>query len=325
MSSKINAALNRRSALRVGAVGAAATAATVVTATGAEAAAGQPVLQGLSNAAGAAGTTLVSNGSAITLTVKNTGPGAAAFFFGQNNNGFAGGTGSGSKYGLSAANTGAPGTGAAMAASGGKNTGILANTANFDRYAVEATNLSTMDTGGGAGGGVWADGGDGVGVAALSPMGVPAVVSIGDTYYVQGHEVVLTASSLVYGATSANGPEVSFAGYATLDIEGRTTVELTGPSWNNGATWADVGNTNGGVSVTAINQPMPNLWMNVDEGGTVTISGGAPGGTVSWRVAGNRNDWASFEPMSATRAAGGSRIAKGKDLAARILRRAGRD
>jgi hypothetical protein len=46
---------------------------------------------------------------------------------------------------------------------------------------------------------------------------------------------------------------------------------------------------------------------------------------VSWRVAGTRNDWASFEPMSTTRAAGGSRIAQRKDIAARILRRAGRD
>lgn len=324
MSTTTNAAVGRRSAVRIGAVGAAATAATVATASNAEAAAGQAVLQGRTNTAGTAGTTLTSSGTAIALTVKNTGAGAAAFFFGQNNNGFAGGTGAGSKYGLSAANTGVASGGAAMAASGSNNTGVLANTNNLDRFAVEATNLSGVDSGEGSGGGLWADGGDGTGVVAISTVGVPAVVSIGDSYYIEGHEVVLTANSTVWGATSANGPEVSFSGYATLDAGGAATVNLAGPTWSDGATWGDVGNADHGQLVSPTSGPMPNLWISTDEGGTVTISGGAPGGTVSWRVSGSRNDWTGSAPSATARAAGGRRFATGKDFAARILKRAGR-
>ncbi|KGN42086.1 hypothetical protein N801_02455 [Knoellia aerolata DSM 18566] len=298
-------------------MGAAASAVTVVTATGAEAAPGQPILQGLSNNAGTAGTTLISAGSGITLTVRNNGAGAGAFFFAQNNNGFAGGTGAGSKYGLSAANTGSASSGAGMAASGINNTGVLANTANVDRYAVEATNLSTTSSGdGGAGGGIWADGGDGVGIAALSPIGVPAVVSIGDTYYIEGHEVVLTLSSVVYGVTSANGPEVTFSGQITLNGSGAGAATL------DAATVADVDLTEPVSLVSPITGPMPNLWISTSPAGVVSVAGGAAGGTVSYRVIGVRNDWSIALDAADTKAK--RTTARAKSLATALLKRAGR-
>ncbi len=319
MSRTINAALDRRTAIRAGAVGAAATAATVATATGAEAAAGQPVLQGLSNNAGTAGTTLTSSGSAISLTVRNTGAGAAAFFFGQNNNGFAGGTGAGGKYGLSAANTGVASSGAALAASGSNNSGVLANTANVDRYAVEATNLSTTSSGdGGAGGAIWADGGEGTGVVAVSPFGVPAVVSIGDTYLMEGHEIVLTATSVVFGVTSANGPEVTFSGTITLDGAGAGTSML------DGSTVQDV-DLSSAVSLVSPNSgPMASLWITTSDAGVVSVAGGTAGGTVSFRVVATRVDWA-FGPTAADSAAARTTArTTAKKRAAGLLERAGR-
>lgn len=327
MSDVTNPAFDRRAAIRVGAIGAATTAAAtaaVAAASSAEAAAGQAVLQGRANYPGATTTSLLATGAGIALTVKNTGAGAAGYFFAANNNGFAGGTAAANKVGLSTANTATvAGSGAAMTGVGGYNSGIIANTKNMDRFAIEAVNLSSVGVNG-EGGGLYAEGGEAPGVLAISNVGIPGVVSIGDTVLVEGHEVVLTTNSAVWGATSANGPEVSFSGYATLDWEGRTTIDLKGPTWNNGATWSDVGNTSNGQSVTPIGGPMPNLWMNTNAEGVVTISGGTPGGTVSWRVAGTRVDWSGFTPGTATRAAGGGRLAKAKEFAARALKRADR-
>ena len=321
MSTKANTALDRRAAMRFGAVGAATTAAAVAGASTAQAAAGQAVLQGRVNTPGATDTSIIAPTAGIAFTVKNTGAGAAGYFFASNGNGFAGGTSASGKLGLSTANTATTaGSGAAMGAVGVNNSGVLANTKNIDRFAVEAINLSTVGTDG-AGGGLFAEGGEVPGVVAISNVGVPAVISVGDTIYVEGHEVVLTANSAVWGSTSANGPEVSFSGYATLDYQGGTTVDLTGPTFYNGSQWADVGNTSNGQFVTPIGGPMPNLWMLTTEAGLVTISGGTPGGTVSWRVLGTRTDLAGLTPGTATRAAGGSRLAKGKEFAARMVTR----
>ena len=176
----------------------------------------------------------------------------------------AGGTGAGSKYGLSAANTGGASTGAALAASGGNNSGVLANTTNVDRYAVEATNISTTSSGdGGAGGALWADGGEGAGVVALSPIGVPAVVSIGDTYYVEGHEVVLGLNSVFFGVTSANGPEVTFSGQIVLNGSGAGTFDLTDVGID------DVDLAEPVSLVSPITGPMPNLWISTSPAGVV--------------------------------------------------------
>ncbi|EAP99558.1 hypothetical protein JNB_05280 [Janibacter sp. HTCC2649] len=304
MSTKVNAALDRRTAIRFGAVGAAATAATaatVATASNAEAAAGQAILAGRANSAGTAGTTLTTASTAIGLTVKNTGAGAGAFFFAQNNNGFAGGTGAANKYGLSAANTGAVGVGAAMAASGGNNTGVLANTNNSDKYALEGVNLSGVGTS--DGGGIYAEGGDGVGLLSISNIGVPAVVSIGDVIYVEGHEVVITLNSVVFGVTSADGPEVTYSRTVTLDGSGAATVDFAGPDSD------DVDFASAIPLVSANSAPMPNLWITIT-GTQVKIAGGVAGGTASFRVVASRTDWGGAPTAGARRAPAGVDIAK---------------
>lgn len=281
MSTKINDALDRRAAVRLGACGAAATALGVATATDAGAAAGQAVLQGRANAAGTAGTSLTSSGSAITLTVKNTGTGAGAFFFAQNNNGFAGGTGAANRYGLSAANTGPLGNGAALAASGGNNTGILANTTHENSFALEAVNLAESSS---SGGGVLVDGGANPALVTLGDSHVPSVISIGNTFLVDGYHVALTRNSAVYGAFSGSMGEVAFDGRATLDANGAATVDLS-----TSFVWADLTLEWSKLSVTPNSGPMPNLWMtDAPKGGL--IQGGTPGGRVTWRIVANRTD-----------------------------------
>ncbi|EAP99559.1 hypothetical protein JNB_05285 [Janibacter sp. HTCC2649] len=286
MSPKTNPALDRRTAIRVGAVGAVATTAAVATATTAGAAAGQAVLAGRANSAGTAGTTLTTSSTAIGLTVKNTGAGAGAFFFAQNNNGFAGGTGSGSKYGLSAANTGpTAGNGAGLAASGINNTGILANTSNPDRFAIEAVNLASTSS---VGGGLLVDGGEAnAAIVAVAAFTLPALISVGDTFIVEGQEVALTRNSVVWGATSADGNEVNFSAEATLDGMGTATVDLTGPILE------DVNFYSSRVFVTPNSGPMPNLWISRTTTGA-HIQGGTAGGTVSWRIVAYRTDLPGF-------------------------------
>lgn len=323
MSKKANSALDRRSAIRFGAVGAAATAATaatVATASNAQAAAGQAVLQGRVNTPGATDTSIIAPTPGIAFTVKNTGAGAAGYFFAANGNGFAGGTSAANKLGLSTANTATvAGAGAAMGAVGVNNTGVLANTRNLDRFAVEAVNLSTVDSGEGGGGALWADGGSGVGVAAISPIGVPAVVSIGDLYYIEGHEVVETASGAVaYGVTSAMGPEVAFSTKLTLNGSGAASWDLTEGS-------EDVDFTNAVSLVSANSAPMPNLWITTNPStNVVSVAGGTAGGSVSVRVIGVRNDWSGYEAGKTGRSAGGARVAKAKSFAGRLAKRARR-
>lgn len=276
--------VRRRTALRAGAAGVAAAAASVVAiSSGAQAAAGQPVVQGGSNVVGTPTTYLFSSGATPTLQVRNTGSGAAAFFFGQNQNGFAGGTGGANRYGLSAANTGAAGTGAGMAASGGNNTGILANTANADRYAMEAVNLATAE---GMSGGVLADGGQGVGLVAVTdnPQ-VPALVvggatvSFGDTILSTGAlALTYTDTAELFGVVSAGRPALTLAGTTTLSADGSATITLP-PEVVNGADTADAS-----VVATPRSGSMPNLFASVSGTGVVTISGGTASGTVNYQV-----------------------------------------
>jgi hypothetical protein len=305
MSKKTNAALDRRAALRFGAVGAVATTATVVAASSADAAAGQAVLQGRANYPGATDTSIIAPTAGIAFTVKNTGAGAAGYFFAAKGNGFAGGTSAPGKFGLSTANTATvAGTGAAMGAVGVNNSGVLANTKNMDRFAVEAVNLSTVGING-EGGGLYAEGGEAPGVIAISNIGIPAVVSVGDNFLVEGHEVVLMPNSLAFGATSAVGPEVSFSGTVTLDGAGSGTFDLTGMGVD------DVDLSMATPLVSANTGPMPNLWVTV-VGTLVQIQGGAPGGKASFRVVGYRTDWggAPLAGKSARRTATGADVAK---------------
>lgn len=314
MSTKINAALDRRTALRVGAAGAAATAVGVALASDADAAAGQAVLQGRTNTVGTPGTVLTSSGTEISLTVRNTGAGAAAFFFGQNNNGFAGGTGSGTKYGLSAANTGAAGTGAAVAASGGNNTGILANTTNSDRFALEAVNLSPLSSLGGA---VLADGGEAnPAVVAIASESIPSLIALGDTFVIDSYEIALTANGLVFGATSAYGPEVTFTGETQLDQSGASTITLTG------AVLEDLHLADSHCFATPNSGPMPSLWMRRTAEGAA-IEGGTPGGVVSWRIVTFRSDlrgWVGLPDQGKVAAALDADAVRRTAAAARALR-----
>lgn len=284
MSDKTNPAFDRRAALRVGAIGAAATAA-VAAASSAEAAAGQAVLQGRANYPGATDTSIIAPTAGIAFTVKNTGAGAAGYFFASNGNGFAGGTSAANKFGLSTANTSTvAGTGAAMGAVGVNNSGVLANTKNMDRFAVEAVNLSSVGTNG-EGGGLYAEGGEAPAVVGISNIGVPAAIMIGDEFYVEGHELVISLSgNLYYGTTSIVGPEVNVQQTVTLNGSGALTVALVGPGLE------DLEFTNAAPVVSPNSGPMPNLWIRV-EGDNLVISGGTAGGTVSYRISGYRTDW----------------------------------
>ncbi|EAP99557.1 hypothetical protein JNB_05275 [Janibacter sp. HTCC2649] len=325
MSTKVNAALDRRTVIRFGAVGAAATAATaatVATASDAEAAAGQAVIQGAVNTVGTAGTTISSSGSAITLTVKNTGAGAAAFFFGQNNNGFAGGTGAANKYGLSAANTGVVGTGAAMAASGGKNTGVLANTNNSDKFAVEAINLGTTGTFDASGGGLYVESEtNSPALVAVAPPGIPAVVSVSDVLIFDGHQIAVTQGDAVLFAEMASRAEVSYTETVTLNGFGAAAV-----TWP--ATYIASGDLDlaGAKAVVSPNSgPMPGLWITTDANGGISISGGTASGKVTFRVTASRKDvWSWVEPGS-RKAATSSLTSAKRAVAAARARTAARD
>ena len=122
---------------------------------------------------------------------------------------------------------------------------------------------------------------------------------------VDGHEVVLTASSGVFGVTSADGPEVTFSQTVTLDGAGAATYDLAGPTID------DVDLDSAILLVSANSGPMPNLWITLT-GTQVKIAGGVASGTASFRVVAFRTDWgnAASRSGSARRAPAGVDIAK---------------
>ncbi len=279
---------DRRGALRLGATVAAVGGLGVIGAAKADASAGQPVVQGAVNTVGTAGTTITSSGSAITLTGKNTGAGAAAFFFAQNNNGFAGGTGSGSKVGLSAANTGAAGTGAAVSAVGKNNTGIVCNTTNLARFALTATNLSTAT---GSGGGILAAGGSNPAIVATSGFtNVPSIYAVGDILAEDSLYVTLSSASVVamYAPMTPGFPDViQHMRVATPTATTTVTVpdEFTVVANPSAVT----------VMATPNSGAMPDLAADVSVAGapavmTLTLTGCTAGGTVSVTLAAPRQD-----------------------------------
>ena len=319
MSNKVNAALDRRTAIRFGAVGAAATAATaaaVATATDAQAAAGQAVLQGRVNTPGATDTSIIAPTPGIAFTVKNTGTGAAGYFFAAKGNGFAGGTAAGNKVGLSTANTGPASSGAAMGANGINNTGVLTSSMNPERFAIEATNFAQDFSD--AGGAVLADGGlAGVGLLAFTAyFDVPAVLSSGDTWHVDGginRDFTSTNFVELDGVTSVNGPEVTFSGQVQLS-GGLASVQIP-------VELVDDLDLSSPVSLVSPNTgAMPNLWITTSATGAVSISGGVGSGTVSYRVVAQRSDVATFSSelarstqrgsLADVRSAGGKRQPK---------------
>jgi hypothetical protein len=271
--------VSRRGAMLAAAATTAAGGAAVLTAGSAEAATGQAVIQGGANNAGAGATSLTSASANPTFSVKNTGSGAGALFQAVNNNGFAGGTFAGNKYGLSAANSGAAGTGAAMAASGVNNTGVLANTSNGEKYAVFASNYSADAQAGGAA--VFADGGKNAGAVIF---GDPAIVTFGDLVLIDRSDIVSFPSETsppLFVSWSATDAQVTLTGSVTLDGSGTATV-APGPE----TAWADMDlASSGSVFVSSNTGPMPNLYAIVDNvAKTLHINGGTAGGTVSYQV-----------------------------------------
>jgi hypothetical protein len=130
----------RRNLLAAGVAGAAAVAAAgAARPQSAQAAPGQAVILGATNGSGTLGTTIVAASTAPAVTIRNTGAGAGALMTSLNSNGFAGGSYSPNRYGLSAANFATvAGSGAAIAASGAQNDGILTSTVNPNRAGLFA-------------------------------------------------------------------------------------------------------------------------------------------------------------------------------------------
>lgn len=279
---------DRRGALRLGATVAAVGGLGVIGAAKADASAGQPVVQGAINTVGSAGTTITSSGSAITLTGKNTGTGAAAFFFAQNGNGFAGGTGSGLKYGLSAANTGAAGSGAALAASGLNNTGVIANTKNPDRFAVSAIQQAT---GPGAGAAIFASGGENPGMVVTSGFtNVPSIYAVGDILADDSLYVTLSSASVaaMYAPMTFGYPEI-IQHLRVATPTATTTVTVS----DDFTAVADPSVVT--VMATPNSGAMPDLAADVSVAGTpavmtLTLTGCTAGGIVSVTLAAPRQD-----------------------------------
>ena len=256
---------DRRGALRLGATAAAAGGLAAIAATNAEAAAGQPVVQGVANTVGTAGTTISSSGTAITLTGKNTGAGAAAFFFANNNNGFAGGTGSGNSAGLSAANT--------------------------EKFAVVASNKATTIGNGAA---ILASGGANPGLVAVSDtdaiVAVGSIYAMGDVVAEDGLFVTLSSAaqpSAMFAPVTIGFPEVLFHG--KVDTPTATTTIPLDSAFQAVADPASVS-----VVATPNSGPMPNLYASVTGSGSsmeLVLNGCVAGGTVSVSIAAPRTDY----------------------------------
>ncbi len=282
---------DRRGALRLGATAAAAGGLAAIAATNAEAAAGQPVVQGVANTVGTAGTTISSSGTAITLTGKNTGAGAAAFFFANNNNGFAGGTGSGNSAGLSAANTGPAGTGSAVTAVGKNNNGVVCNTTNSEKFAVVASNKATTIGNGAA---ILASGGANPGLVAVSDtdaiVAVGSIYAMGDVVAEDGLFVTLSSAaqpSAMFAPVTIGFPEVLFHG--KVDTPTATTTIPLDSAFQAVADPASVS-----VVATPNSGPMPNLYASVTGSGSsmeLVLNGCVAGGTVSVSIAAPRTDY----------------------------------
>lgn len=136
----------RRNLLAAGVAGAAAVAAAgAARPQSAQGAPGQAVILGATNGSGTLGTTIVAASSVPAVTIRNTGAGAGALMTSVNSNGFAGGSYSPNRYGVSAANFATvAGSGSAIAASGAQNDGVLTSTVNPNRAGLFARNNTAV-------------------------------------------------------------------------------------------------------------------------------------------------------------------------------------
>jgi hypothetical protein len=177
----------------------------------AQAAPGQAVILGATNGSGTLGTTIVAASTAPAVTIRNTG--AGALMTSLNSNGFAGGSYSPNRYGLSAANFATvAGSGAAIAASGAQNDGILTSTVNPNRAGLFARNDTAVA---GEGAAVLAYGPNVAGVVTLNSTpddfalwaignGGNALVAIGSS--VIDGDLIITGDLVVQGTIFCNNP-----------------------------------------------------------------------------------------------------------------------
>lgn len=234
----------------------------------ASAAPGQAVLQGLLNNAGSAGTTLNSASATPTISMRNTGAGAAALMVSNNANGFAGGTYAPNGSGVSAANySTTSGLGSAITAVGGQNYGINAVTSSGERAGVYARNLETNPEQ------------PCVAVHARAPIALYGYdVTEGEGWAVfAGGDVRVLGDLYIAGSVI---PDPAAAPNAT-DKAGTVVVgeDPTPIAVGNGEEreWD--------YQLTAVGAPIPDLHVaDVEPDGSFTIGGAPAGSKVSWRA-----------------------------------------
>jgi len=102
-------------------------------------------------------------------------------------------------------------------------------------------------------------------------------------------EVRVTGGSgriIAFGTGLANESSevlIFYTGNAILDANGEAVVELPA--------WFEAINADFRYQLTALSGPMPKLWVGQRiEHNQFTVSGGTPGGEVSWQVTARRND-----------------------------------
>jgi hypothetical protein len=278
---------------------AAATVAGILAGKHADAAPGQPVLQGRDNNAGATRTSLLSSAASSALRVVNS-----------NGVGVATSTANRNSFGLSASNTGATnGTGAAISASSTRNHGVIASTAAGVRQGLLARNTSAITNN--LGSAIRGQGGVNDGVVGLSGaadrgglVGIDTtfdttnvgwgVLCEGDEYvfgtsFVDGDVDVLgdvvgggdidLAGNLFGGGDAdfiGNVTAANFPGGATVTLDGAGTAVV-------GRDEAAPAGTEYNYQLTAIGSAMPNLHVVEGSDGSFTVAGGSPGGRVSWQ------------------------------------------
>lgn len=99
---------------------------------------------------------------------------------------------------------------------------------------------------------------------------------------------------LVHAAVESDGNKTCYEGSATMDAQGRATVQL--PAWFNAL------NGSKSIQLTPFGASAPDLHVarDVDATNTFSIAGGAPGQRVDWFIQAVRRDrWAAAHPLIA--------------------------
>ena len=264
---------SRRSVLQVGAAGLAGLALGAFGhAEPASAAAGNPLVMGVSNSAGTKGTNLATKSSASALKVTQTGTGAAVEgaaaggyagnFESSAGHGLLGRTASKAKFGVYGV-TGAAafGGGTAVRADGRKNHGLVASTDTASAHAILASNTST-------GMGLAAGGG----IRALSGNGTDAdIVAIG-TFPAAGE---FAGANGVIAVAKAGGNGLVAYSPDWIGMSG-TSVSGTGVVGQS--------TTGQGVHAETADVSVPALWAGNTANGSAFLAGhgirGLAGGAV---------------------------------------------